>query len=125
MTHVIYKYPLETKRVQTIEVPQGGEILMFREQHNRPTMWIRHDKGVPTKKQQFMLVPTGDEFIPDNANGSTLNYVGSCLLDGGAIVFHLFLVQQPIQDVFRDMLIDKLQQLREARLKGTEDKEGL
>jgi len=125
MTHVIYKYPLETKRVQTIEVPQGGEVLTLQVQDNNPTLWIRHEKGAPTKKQTFMLIGTGHEFIPDSEDGSTLDYVGTCQLNNGALVFHLFLVHPPIQDVFREMLIDKLQQLREARLKGTEDKEGL
>ena len=125
MTQIIYKYQLKVQLFQTIEVPQGGEILMFREQHNRPTMWIRHDKGSPIKKQEFMLVSTGDEFIPDNANGSTLDYVGSCLLDNGATGVNLFMIQLPIQDMFRDMLIGKLQQLREERIARGEEKEEL
>lgn len=84
MKTVIYKYKLK-ERINEIELPFGAVVLSFQSQFNDPTMWVRLDPVMPTEKRVFYLINTGELF-----NAKNFIYLGTCQVDDGNFVFHLY-----------------------------------
>lgn len=82
---VIYKYPLEFKGFQEIELPQGYEILDIHVQNGIPCIWALVDTGNKLVKTDIHMYATGDTI-----KESDLEYVGTIHLLAGQAVFHVF-----------------------------------
>lgn len=80
----IWKVILEPADVQDIEVPEGAELLTAREQHEQLCVWFKCDPSKPPSKRRLAICGTGHP-APEGAR-----YVGTGLLDGGQLVFHVF-----------------------------------
>ena len=85
----IYKYPIEFLSEQTIEVPQGSEILTIQNQYEKPCIWAAVDTDrtkAPLLKMFIKMVSTGEviDALPET-------YLGTCQFSNGAIVFHFFI----------------------------------
>jgi hypothetical protein len=87
----VWKYDI-TEPDSALSMPVGAETLHVAEQRGRWCLWVRVD---PTQRaeevRRFRVVGTGHS----HAEGE---YVGTLLMDGGALVFHVFethLAQRP------------------------------
>ena len=93
----IYKYPLEKKRYQTIELPAGAKVLRVDQQVDRNifgceredgplVLWAYVNPESKPKTREVWCLTTGEE-----ANDVALaNYVNTILLHNGAYVLHVF-----------------------------------
>jgi len=106
---VIHKFPLAIAMRQTLSVPEGGEIISLQNQYDLPTMWIKHIKGAKLKKQDFLLIATGESFTDQLETGDELTFVGSCLLYSGSQVYHIYMVQPTIHKLFKKLLLETME----------------
>jgi hypothetical protein len=81
----IFKYKLETTDLQSIDMPQGAEILCLQVQNGEPCIWALVNDAATVTKRHFEIYGTGHN-IP-NANRK---YIGTYQLRGGALVYHCF-----------------------------------
>ncbi len=82
----IFKYTL-TLDGALIEMPIGAEVLTAREQGDQICVWAKVDTTMELKEQRtFKVFGTGHE-MPNDPNW---RYVGTAMLHGGALVFHVF-----------------------------------
>lgn len=85
MTKKIFKYPLETTGVQTIDMPEGAEILTVQTQREVPCLWTLIDPNAPPLKRTIEIFGTGHE-VTDGSR----RYIGTYQLYNGKLVFHCF-----------------------------------
>ena len=69
----------------TLEMPEGAVILYIDVQGEMPCLWAEVDPSQPKIKRQFHLYGTGHHM-----HDTPQWYVGSFMMHGGALVFHLF-----------------------------------
>lgn len=82
----IYKYPIDITDEQAVYMPKGSTILHVAEQQGRVCLWAMVDPGAKTATRRILVFGTGHPC--DDAIG--MNYVGSVLIAGGQLVFHVF-----------------------------------
>ncbi len=80
----VFKYDAPVGYHLIIQMPRGAEILSLHVQRNVPRIWALVDPSAEIENRHFAVVATGD-IAPDGAS-----FVGTFLLDGGDLVFHLF-----------------------------------
>ena len=85
----IYKYTLEATEHQVIEMPKNAEILHIDVQHGKPCLWALVDTGLDKEKRAFYTFATGQDI---NGDLGTINHIGTYQLQGGAYVFHVFVI---------------------------------
>ena len=81
----IFKWALETKDSQVIEMPAGAVILSLQMQHGMPHIWALVDESKDNEKRAFVTYGAGNR-MPENPGA----YIGTYQLDFGAFVFHVF-----------------------------------
>ena len=82
----IYKYPVRIDDVQTIDLPQGAEVLSVQVQEGSPYIWACVNPSAKSEPRQFRLYGTGHPIEGDYL----LKFVGTFQLFGGRLVYHLF-----------------------------------
>ena len=82
----IFKYPLQPKPENVIEMPAGAAVLDLQTQNDVPCLWVEIDPDAPRIKRKFKIVPTGQAFEP----GPFVHYMGTFQMQGGALVFHVY-----------------------------------
>jgi hypothetical protein len=82
----IWKYPLQTVDIQTLQIPYLARLLCVQMQHGTPCLWVLVDEGVTTIPWHFTTYGTGNP-MPDSDPGQ---YVGTYQLLEGDLVFHVF-----------------------------------
>ncbi len=80
----IYKYGLEAKLLQTVELPIGSQILSIQMQFGRPTIWAMHEQNENKATVEVRLVATGEEFDIEN-----WRYIET--VQDGEFVWHIFM----------------------------------
>lgn len=86
MSKKIFKYQLETKDIQEIEMPKYAEILCIQTQNETPCIWALVEPNAPKTKRVFEIFGTG-YIVPDKRNRK---YIGTYQLLDGNLVFHCF-----------------------------------
>jgi hypothetical protein len=88
---VVHKYPLTEESQQSIEMPDGAEILTARIQDGALCIWALVDPEQPIVKRLFTIAPTGQEVV-----GIFHKYIGQIVHHGpwGELVGHLFEVNR-------------------------------
>lgn len=81
----IWKYPLQTVGVQSIDMPVGADLLTVQLQHGLPCVWVLVDPAAPACPVKLTTYGTGAPI--DDAPGE---YLGTYQLAGGSLVFHVF-----------------------------------
>lgn len=87
----IWKWPLPYDVDFTLDMPKGAQILTAETQYagsprlEAMTMWALVDPEAPTEPRRFRLGGTGGP-LPDDPG----QHVGTCQLNGGDLVFHVF-----------------------------------
>ena len=90
MSAAVWKFPIPVKDEFALEMPRDAELLFVAAQNEQGFLWARviTDDRVSIVERRFRLRGTGHEVDLDS------KYVGSFMLRGGAIVFHLFEVDR-------------------------------
>jgi len=101
MTHSVYKYEIPIQDNFTLDMPAGAQVLHVDVQTQKvisegahlpvaretPYLWALVNTDDPVMKAyNFRLVGTGHAV----ENRNNLEHVGTFLLQGGGLVFHLF-----------------------------------
>lgn len=81
----IYKYPLPICDLHTIALPVGAKILSVGVQAETPCIWALVDVSAKVEPRHFRLYGTGHPFGEQKQT-----FIGTVLMAGGALVFHLF-----------------------------------
>jgi hypothetical protein len=82
----VWKFPIPINDEFTLRMPRDAELLFVASQNEQGCLWARviTDYWVGVVDRRFLLRGTGHEVDRD------CKYVGSFMLRGGALVFHLF-----------------------------------
>lgn len=79
----VFKYPVGLDSFE-LDMPQWATILSLHMQNGKPHIWALVDPDLQITRRRFLLVGTGHD-VPENAK-----FVGTFLVRGDALVFHLF-----------------------------------
>ena len=85
MKRTIWKYSLEVKDVQKIEMPKGARLLSVAAQHGAPQLWAEIDPSAPMGEAEIVTIGTGFFIDPTG-----LDFIGSYQLYGGSFVGHVY-----------------------------------
>jgi len=81
----IYKYEIERKDTQVINMTAGAKILSFQVQNGLPVIWALTEEDGPTVKRRFNLYGTGHTL-----SDIKQEYIGTVQMFDGDLVLHLF-----------------------------------
>ena len=85
----VYEFPLGFAHGGEIDIvmPRGAELLHVAEQHGTPCIWALVRTGTSdAQTRRFRIAGTGHPIPDDRIH----RHVGSFLMEGGALVFHVF-----------------------------------
>jgi hypothetical protein len=86
-TKVVWKYPLELKDEQIIEMPANARMLCVQMQGETPSLWVLVDPYKAHESRKILIAGTGHE---REALAGFLTYIGSFQMMGGQLVYHVF-----------------------------------
>jgi hypothetical protein len=84
MNCTIWKYTLEPKHIQDIEMPTGAKILTVAMQFDTMCLWAMVDPSQPKMPRRIAVVETGYSVPTDGC------FLGTVQTHGGKCVFHIF-----------------------------------
>ena len=82
----IWKYPLEVADEQTVNLPNGAQVLCVQNQNEVPCIWAKVDTQAVTRP--WRVVTRGTGHAAGEWDGS---YVGTYQMLSGGLVFHVFM----------------------------------
>jgi len=85
----IFKYQVPIKDYCEIQMPKNTQILTFQSQYDIPCIWALVDPEQPIESRKFRIAGTGHEI-----KGKALEYIGTCQMMNGTLVWHLFEIKQ-------------------------------
>jgi hypothetical protein len=85
MIRKIFKFPFPIGGEVEISMPAGSEILTVQTQGGIPCIWAVVDADAPFAARRLCVRGTGHQF-----KGNEGKYIGTCQLDNGELVFHVF-----------------------------------
>jgi hypothetical protein len=83
MKRRIFKYTLTLQEYQTLNLPRNAEIITFRSQLGKLTIWAIVNTELDYVPREFQIVGTGEDFVIANRK-----YIGTA--EQGSFVWHLF-----------------------------------
>ena len=81
----IFKYPIEVKGHQEVEMPKGAEILTAQIQYDKICLWALVDDTNPKEKRDIIVAGTGHPIEADH-----LKYKGTVQELNGQLIWHVF-----------------------------------
>lgn len=84
----IHKYPIQMSEDFTVRMPAGAKVIHVGVQAEQPFMWAQVDTEQPERDQAFGVFGTGHKM--NDYRVANAPHVGSFMLAGGVLVFHLF-----------------------------------
>lgn len=84
---VIWKHKLNITDTQKIKMPRGAKGLSVQWQHNNLCLWVLCEEDNVTEDRVVAIYGTGHD-LPM----TTGDYVGTFQMEGGHLVFHVFLL---------------------------------
>ena len=84
----IFKYNISINDCQTIEMPKDAEILKTGVQNGKMVLWALVNPEYGKEQRWFRLIGTGHKITDEISNN--MHYIGTFLLYGDSMVFHLF-----------------------------------
>ena len=88
--NTIFKYTLDVKDTQAIEMPKDAKILTVQIQHGHVRLWVLTNKlESKLETRNIAIYGTGNP-IPENCG----EYIATFQLHDGDLVFHVFEVKQ-------------------------------
>lgn len=96
----VYRYPVSVKEDYfSLHLPSSARVLTFQAQYENPCMWVLLDPDAPPEARHFRLAGTGH---PIKEDLTWLDYIGTCQIYGGSLVFHLFEVFYLVEGEVRE-----------------------
>jgi len=87
----IWKFELTPNRLQSVQIPFGGQILsVHANADNAPMLWVLVDPDMPRRERYLGIYTTNTE-LPDEPG----RYIGSFFIYEGSLEFHLFEMEEP------------------------------
>jgi len=90
MSTQVWKYPLQARTIQEIEMPWGAKVLKLAVFEGTPCLWAMIDSSRPANSlRDFRLYETGE----DMGDASQLEYIGTIAMEdenGQPRVLHCF-----------------------------------
>ncbi len=86
MAQTIWKFPLAMTVQQKVSMPVGARILHVGTQGDSVCLWALVDPSRDTNDRTILVAGTGH---PIEMNGAD-DYIGTFMLHGGTLVFHVF-----------------------------------
>jgi len=88
----VLKYELDITDKQTIEMPEGADILAIQEQKDKLVMWAIAYDGMDVESRTFYVVGTGNPMPEPGREDwfTTLAYCATVQTRGGKFVWHVF-----------------------------------
>lgn len=87
--HTVFKWEIPTMDDIVVPMPKDARILAVDVQNETPCLWALVDAAAPRQDRRFRLAGTGHPID----NPDELTHIGTFLMHGGRLVFHLFEVQ--------------------------------
>jgi len=87
MTKRIIKYRLDPVKRQTIEVPEGSQVVDVHEQEGHACIWFMRPAGMRMLQQRPVVCLSTGEPIPPTAG----DYIGTAHIHEGRTVVHVFI----------------------------------
>ena len=84
----IWKFPLQSIDRQSVQMPQGAEILTVQTQRGQPCLWAIVDDVAPMERRVLEIFGTGHEIHEEME--TERKYIGTFQLMSGDLVFHVF-----------------------------------
>ena len=84
--NTIFKYTLDVKGTQAIEMPTGAKILTVQTQHGHVQLWALVNKLEPMRETRNIAVYGTGNPTPENCG----EYIATFQLHDGDLVFHVF-----------------------------------
>lgn len=84
----IYKYDLGESVEVTIMLPPDAKVLSVGNQNNRMVMWVQLNTLETVVDRTFYVLGTGWKM--DHIDFSKTQFIGTILLDGGSLAYHVF-----------------------------------
>lgn len=81
----IWKFPLELTDLQSIEMPQGSEILSVQMQRETLCLWALAEPSLKREIHIIEIAGTGNP-LPD----AKRRFIGTAQMKGGTFVWHIF-----------------------------------
>jgi hypothetical protein len=81
----VWKFSLGATVLQSVEMPQGAQILHVDAQGDHLCLWALVRPNEEREKRMFRIVGTGYEEITGSSR-----YIGTALMGGGTYVWHVF-----------------------------------
>lgn len=81
----IYKYPLEIREGQCVDMPEGAIILSVQLQNDKPQLWVLVDTLRPLESRYIKIYGTGNP-----CDGSPNKFIGTFQMNDGRLVWHVF-----------------------------------
>lgn len=88
MKKTIWKFTLEVKDIQTLDMPKGAEILTVQFQETHGQLWALVDPEAEIEERDIEIFGTGNPIHCDM--GLTRQYIGTYQMHGGNLVWHVF-----------------------------------
>lgn len=89
MEKVVWKYELQPKKENKIDMPTGAEVLHIECQNGKPHLWALVPTEHKKEERTFYIIPTGQPFEVDGKE-----YLGTTLqgksASGLTLVWHIF-----------------------------------
>lgn len=87
----VFKYPLAVTDTQTLLLPTGSKVLSVEEQYGSIVLYVLVDPTpeAETEPRRFLIHGTGHDVTNPDAD-----FVGTVKLEGGALMFHVFVDQR-------------------------------
>lgn len=86
MAKTIYKYPLEPKSFQKIDIPEGYKILKVKEVNRQVFLWALVDTEAKKVKLPISIFVTGEEIPPE----MLIIHIETIVFSSG-LVYHIFI----------------------------------
>lgn len=82
----VWKFQIPIADDVAIQMPKGAKFLAFQTQNEQPCLWVLVDPAEEKETRRFHVAGTGHPIL----DGPKLDYIGTCQVRGGALVWHLF-----------------------------------
>jgi len=92
----IFKYALETKDIQTVELPRGARILTVKKQYGKLCLWAEVSETVEdTYEAEIRVIGTGN---PIKIDLDKFNHIDTVVTD--MYVWHIYICGRDLRDSF-------------------------
>jgi hypothetical protein len=82
----IWKYPLELKDEQILQLPSRSKILTVQIQNGKLQLWALVNPELPKKQKYIYIYGTGHKI----SNANQLEYISTIQIKDGSLIFHIF-----------------------------------